>query len=120
MKYLGLALILGLLATPLFAQTQATPSNKFAIDQAAPDLATAQAYVYKIYVDGGATGAVVTMTCSGTASPFLCTTPVGSFTPGAHTVTFTAANAAGESAKSAGLSFIMVIIPAVPQNPRLQ
>lgn len=108
-----------LLASPLVAQT-ATPTSKFAIDQAAPDLATAQAYTYTLYADGATTGTVATMTCAGTASPFVCTSPVGAFTPGSHSVTFTARNAAGESAHSSALAFVMVIIPAAPANPRLQ
>lgn len=112
-------LVIGL-SSQLDAQTPATPTNSFAIDQSAPDLTTANSYGYKVYADGAATGSVIAMKCTGTTSPFTCVAPVGAFTPGPHSVTFTASNAAGESAKSAPLAFILVIIPSVPANPRIQ
>ena len=104
----------------LHAQTTATPTSQFAFDQNAPDLATANSYTYRYYADGATTGVVLPMTCSGAAPPFVCVAPVPAFTPGPHSVTFTASNAAGESAQSAAVEFTMVIIPAVPQNPRVQ
>lgn len=107
-----------LVTVPLTAQT-ATPTSKFTIDQGAPDLATATSYTFKLYADGSATGTVVPMTCTGATSPFTCTTAVSAFTPGTHTVTFTASNAAGESVKSAPLTFQMVIVPSAPANPRI-
>jgi hypothetical protein len=106
-------------AVPANAQT-ATPTNKFAIDQAAPDLATANSYTYRLYADGSPTGVVIPMVCTGTASPFLCTASVGAFTPGAHTVTLTAANLAGESGKSNVVTFTMVVVPQPPANARIQ
>ena len=110
----------GLCLWASMASAQATQTSRFALDQGAPDLATAQSYTYRVYADGAATGATIAMICTGTASPFVCTALVGAFTPGSHTVTFTAANVAGESPKSAPLTFTMVIIPAVPLNPRIQ
>jgi hypothetical protein len=119
MKRLLFVLLFVLAAVPAFAQT-ATPANSFAFDQVASTLATAQSYAYKLYADGSATGSVVVVTCTGAASPFVCTTPVGAFAPGAHTIRLTSGNAAGESAQSAPFSFTMVIIPATPANIRLQ
>lgn len=116
-------LILGgllLWAVEVAAQT-AIPTSKFAWDQGAATLAEAQAYTYRSYSDGAATGVVLSaVVCTGTASPFVCTVPVPAYTPGTHTVAFTAANLAGESAKSTTLSFTMVIQPSAPTNPRIQ
>ena len=113
---LGLALAL---PTLLFAQTS-TPASRIAWDQAAADLATAQALTYRYYPDGAATGTVFSgVTCSGTASPFTCSVAFPAFSPGPHSLTLSAANAAGESAKSAAVSFTFVVIPAVPANPRI-
>jgi hypothetical protein len=108
-----------LLVGSAFAQT-ATPASRFAFDQTAPDLATANSYTYRYYADGATTGVALTVTCTGTASPFLCTAPVPAFTPGQHSVTLTAANIAGESPKSAPFAFTMMILPAVPANIRIQ
>jgi hypothetical protein len=116
---LALWALLWLLVLPLAAQT-ATPASRFAFDQVAPDLATANSYTYRYYADGATTGVALTVTCTGTASPFLCTAPVPAFTPGSHSVTLTAGNTAGESPKSVPFSFTMVIIPAVPANIRIQ
>ena len=108
-------------ARPVTAQIVATNANRFGLDQPAADLATAQAYTYRIYADGSPTAVVVPATCSGTTSPFLCAVPVSAakLTPGAHTVTFTAANVAGESVPSAGLTFQLVAAPVAPANLRI-
>jgi hypothetical protein len=108
-----------LAAAPTQAQT-ATPANNFAFDQGGLDLATVSAFTYRLYVDGAVTGSPIAAICTGTASPFVCSTPVGAFTPGIHTVTLTAANAAGESVHSAPLTFTMVIVPSAPSNLRIQ
>ena len=117
-RVLSLLSVVFISSVPAFAQT-ATPSNRFALDQAAPDLATAQAYTFRMYADGATTGTVVVMTCTGSSSPFVCSTPVNAFTPGAHAITMTAANVAGESTASAALSFVMIIQPAPPTNLRI-
>jgi hypothetical protein len=119
MTRIGLTLGALLLATSVFAQT-ATPGNKFGFDQAAPDLASAQGYTYKIYADGAATGVVAAATCSGTAAPFACAVAIPAFTPGSHTVQLTATNAAGESAKSTAFTFTLVVVPTAPANLRVQ
>lgn len=101
------------------AQT-VTSTSKLMWDQQAPDLATAQAYDYRLYPDGAATvpTPVVGVTCSGTASPFVCVVPFPAFTPGSHTEAATAANSAGESLKSTVFAFQFVVIPSPPQNLR--
>lgn len=115
--------VLVLCAVAASAQT-ATPSSRFALDQAAPDLATATAYTYKAYADGAATGITIVMTCTGTASPFVCRAPIGAWNPGitagSHTVLFTASNAAGESLKSLPVTFQLVTVPATPSAPRIE
>lgn len=109
-----------LLASAASAQT-GTPSSKLVWDQAASDLATAQALSFKYYADGATTGtALAGVTCAGTASPFVCQVNYPAFTPGSHTLQLTATNAAGESAKSATFSFSFVVIPAAPANLRIQ
>jgi hypothetical protein len=102
------------------AQSPATSASKYAWDQAGPDLATVQGYTYKVYADNATTGTVLTATCTGSASPFTCTAPIGAFSQGTHSAVFTASNAAGESAKSAAVNFTFVVIPSVPANPRIQ
>ena len=117
---IGLGVMLGLLISgPVFAQAPATPSNGLAWDQAAPDLATAQGYVYRYYPDGAATGTILTAVCSGAASPFSCRANFPAFTPGSHTLQTTAANAAGESVKSSPFAFVFVVQPAAQTNLRI-
>jgi hypothetical protein len=90
---------------------------KFAWAQAAPTLQDAGSYTYKYYADGATTGTTITsVSCSGSASPFACETPIPAFTPGSHTIALTASNLAGESEKSALFSFTFVVTPAAPGN----
>ena len=119
MKRVLLTLIL-VLAIPSISWSQATTVSRLALDQDAPDLATANSYTYKYYPNNAAIGIVLLFTCTGTSSPFLCTASFPAFTPGAHTLTVTASNIAGESPKSGILSFTFVIIPSVPTNLRIQ
>lgn len=111
--------VLGALAANASAQT-GTPANTFAIDQAGPDLATVNSLTFKRYDDGAAVGVVTVFACTGTASPFVCKATFPAYTPGPHSVTFSASNAAGESPKSVALTFTFVVIPATPANPRIQ
>lgn len=94
------------------AQTTAVPGQKFAWDQPATDLATANGYTYKYYLDGATTGVAFTgVVCTGTASPFKCEVLIPAFTPGNHSLTATASIPAGESVKSSpALNFTVVII----------
>lgn len=103
-----------------FAQT-GTSASTLAWDQAAANLAEAQAYSFKYYPAGAATGIALSgVTCSGAAAPFTCSVSYPAFTPGAHTLQLTAGNAAGESPKSAAFSFTFVVIPSAPANIRIQ
>lgn len=99
---------------------QGSATQKFEWDQQAPTLADAQSYTYKYYPDGSNTGVVFTgVTCSGATSPFQCNAPIPAFTPGNHTITMTAANVAGESAKSSPFAFNFVVTPSVPTGIRI-
>ena len=112
-----------LLLIPVTANAQAVATDKLAWDQPAPDLATAQAYTYKYYPDNAATGVTltgVTCTSSGTPAIISCRTTFPAFTPGSHTLTITAANVAGESAKSAVFTFTFVVVPGVPNTIRIE
>lgn len=107
------------------AQTPATTANKIAWDQQATTLAEAQAYTYKYYPDGATTGVTLTgVVCTSVAAPtgslIQCEVAFPAFTPGSHTLTLTASNQAGESAKSAPLSFAFVLIPQSPNNLRIK
>lgn len=113
MKYLLLIGLLFVVTTPAQAQT-AGPASRFSWTEGASDLAAANGFTYRVYLDASATGTTLTATCTGTASPFACTSPIPALTPGAHTATLTAANVAGESPKSSVLSFQMVAVPATP------
>lgn len=105
------------LSIPALAQTTGVPGQKFAWDQAAPDLATAQAYTYKHYDDGAATGvAFASVVCTGAVSPFACEVLIPAFTPGAHSVLLSASNVAGESPKSSPFAFTFVVTPGTPAN----
>lgn len=110
-----------LLLIPLIISAQnATGASKFAWDQTAPDLSTANAYTYKYYPDGSATGITFTgVVCSGTTT-FSCVVNIPAFTPGNHTIQLTASNIAGESAKSSPFAFVFVVAPVAPSNIRLQ
>ncbi len=107
--------LLVLLTVPAFAQTTGVAGQKFAWDQAAPDLASAQAYTYKHYDDGATTGVAFTaVTCTGTQSPFQCEVLIPAYAPGSHSITMTAGNVAGESVKSAPFVFTFVVTPGAP------
>lgn len=119
MKKLFLVFIL-IFLTSQVVFSQAISSSKFIFDQSAPDLISANGYTYKYYSDGSLTPTnFIGVTCVGTNSPFVCSVNIPAFTPGTHTVQFTATNIAGESAKSSLFSFTFVVTPSAPLNIRL-
>lgn len=110
-------------AGPVTAQTPpAIGTSMLVWDQDAPDLATAQSYSFKYYPDGAAAGTALSgVSCSGSASPFLCQAAFPAFTPGTHTLVLTANNVAGESPKSAPpFGFVFVVTPGAPANLRIK
>lgn len=114
-----LLIIVGIVLLPIIGLAQATGTSKLLFDQQAASLAEANGLGYKYYVDGATTGVSLTVTCTGVTSPFVCSAAFPAFTPGSHSLTLTASNAAGESAKSALFGFTFVVIPAVPSNIRI-
>lgn len=119
MKRVSFLLIL-LLLVPSVVYSQAVPTSRLGWDQDAPTLADAQAYTYKYYADGSTTGIVLSgVTCTGTASPFVCSAPFPAFTPGNHRITLAAQNLAGESAQSLPLDFTFIVTPGVPRGLRI-
>ena len=109
-----------LMAMLLQPQPPASSNQKFAWDQVAVDLAEAQSFTYKYYADNSGTGVVFpVVTCTGAASPFVCTAPIPAFTPGQHTITITANNVAGESDKSDPFAFAFVVTPGKPVRIRI-
>lgn len=108
------------LLLPRVSAAQATQASRLEFDQAATTLAEAQALTIRYYPDAITPGVVAPVTCAGTTSPFVCSIAFPAFTPGPHTITLTAANAAGESLKSTPFSFTFVVIPSPPQNLRLR
>ena len=100
-------------------------SYQFCWDKPAPDLATANAYVYKYSVDGGAQ-TTFAAPCTGTTSPFICkaTNSLPVVTNGNHPFTITANvilidGSTLSSTVSATGNYIITGPPATPQNPRI-
>jgi hypothetical protein len=116
MKRFCLAALVFLLPATVFAQ--ATSGSRLAWDQANADAASAQAYVYTLYADGGSGIVLADVTCSG--SPVVCSAPFPAFTPGEHAIELTARNSAGESPRSAPLPFTFVVVPTAPATVRIQ
>lgn len=108
-----------LVPSVLHAQTVATPGNKYAWDQDASDLATAQAFTYKDYTDALAPVVLTPVTCSGTISPFQCIAPMPLKPAGSHSTSLTASDVAGESLPSTPLAFVFVVVPNPPKNLRI-
>jgi hypothetical protein len=113
-----------LVSTAAYAQTPVLGTEQLTWNQGAASLAIAQAYEYKVYVDGAATGAVlVPVTCAGGASPFVCSTPFPPSTPGNHqfevSATFVSGAVRAESLKSAPLPFVLIVAPTAPTNLRI-
>ncbi len=105
----------------VLAQSNAIPTDKLGLDIAAPDAATATAYVWRAYMDGSATATVLTGgTCAGTAPTIACQFPIpATFPAGSHTYTVSAANAAGEGPKSLGFTFVLTKVPSQPVSLRI-
>ena len=121
MKKIGTVFAAAVLWAGAAGAQPATGTSQLAWDQANATVTEAQAFTYRVYSDGGATGAMlVSVTCVAGPSSTICSAPFPAFTPGPHTLQLTAANAAGESAKSAVLSFTFVVVPSAPGNPRIQ
>jgi hypothetical protein len=115
MKRLTLAIVLVLVPFVGEAQT----FRQLGWDQPASSLSDVQAATYKYYLDGSETGLpLINVSCSGDTSPFQCTADFPASTPGPHTLSVSAVNVAGESAKSNELKFNTVVVMAAPQNLR--
>lgn len=109
------------LLTPAVLSAQ-VPTDKLGWDQAAASLAVANTYQAVVELDGVIQPAQV-VTCTGTASPFVCTTAIPATTPGPHTarirVSETVNGVTLTSAFSVPLSFTLRAVPATPANPRI-
>ena len=122
-SWLSLWLFL-LMPVSLTAQTPSLAGDQLGFDQPAATLAAAQAYVYRAYLDGGTTPWVLTVTCAGAVSPFVCSGPFPPLTTGTHTVQLTAAvvlpdGRSAESAKSTAFSFRLFAAPSSPGQLRI-
>jgi hypothetical protein len=117
-----------LLAGSASAQTPVVPGDKIGWDQQAGSLAEAAGYSYLLQVDA-LTPTVVApaaVTCTGAASPYLCTTTFPAATPGAsHSVKVAARIVVPgtpavnvDSPFSTPLVFQLVVIPGTPVNVR--
>lgn len=103
--------------------TAATSASKITWDQPANSLAEAQGFFYRAYPDGATVASaakVLTATCSGTVSPYLCTAPYPAFTPGAHTVVLTSMNGVGDESlpSTPPFAFTFTVRPGAPLNVR--
>lgn len=121
LKRLAFLLVLLVLAPRLVAaQTVATPGNHLGFDLPGQSIAVANGSTYNAYLDASTTPAPLAgVTCSaGTpATTATCVANWPAMQPGSHTLTVTQAQGGVESAKSAPLSFTMVIV-VTPQNVR--
>ena len=116
-----IAVLLALLLLPsvLHAQTTVRTGMELVWDQDQTTAAEAQTFSYRYFVDGAATGDLLSgVTCAG--APVVCRAPVPAFTLGAHTITLAAENVYGSSLPSAPLSFTFVIVPASPRSVRIE
>jgi len=105
------------------APVQAQATVTLAWDQAGPDLASVQAYIYRLYIGTSTAHTVLSVTCvaGGTVDatvPFSCTAAPVSEPPGAYTIEVTAGNTVGESIQSTPFSFTLIGLPAAPTNVR--
>lgn len=105
----------------------ATGTMRLGWDQAAATLADAQGYRYLAYANGATTGIVVTATCTGTASPFACSTPLPAPVTviGDHSVVLAAQLSLGpnlwsDDARSLPFAFRVVAVPSAPDQLRLE
>lgn len=118
MRGLVIALLLGLGGqTP----TEVGSSPTVLWDQPAPSLADAKGYVYRYYLDGAVTGAVVIApTCTGATSPYPCQATFTMTVPGPHTLTITVeqpTNPAARSAPSTPVAAFTVVFSGAPTPP---
>lgn len=127
MKRIAIFTLIALaLAVAVWSQSvpRATAGMRLAWDQDAESLADAQAYRFTAYVDGATTGAVVTATCSGAASPFECVAPLPVTSLGTHTVVIAAQTVfdgglLSDEARSAAFTFRVVEPASAPGRLRL-
>lgn len=120
MRYLWICLALSFgLASAAEAQTTGTPSSRLGWDQQNASAAEAESFTYRYYPDGATVGTVLTGVTCVAGTPTVCSAPFPAFTPGNHSLTLTASNAAGESLPSAPLSFTFVVVPTAPANLRI-
>src|SRR5687767_627423 len=107
-----------LLPLAAFAQTPVVGQQALAWDQSAASLAEAQSLGFKLFIDGGSGAVFPGVTCTGTASPFVCKANLPALTSGPHSLVLTATLAGQESAPSTALA-IQVVVLAAPQNLRI-
>jgi len=111
-----LAVLIGL---PSLSIAQATIGSRAEWTQESTNLATAQGYTYKYYINASTVGIAFTIvTCAGTVSPFTCSSLLPALTPGSYTLSLTASSGSVESTKSNVVSFsYAVVLP--PQGLRI-
>jgi hypothetical protein len=109
-----------LITVPALGQP-AAPTDRFAWDQEASSLAVASAYRYDVEIDSGAP-VVLVSTCTGVASPFVCSAAIPAVTPTTHVARVRAVDPSPTpivSAWSAPLTFTMRATPATPAGLRI-
>ena len=122
MRQLLIPLSIVVCAVPCGAQTPVAVGRPASLvwDQAAPDLDTANGYVYTVLADG-APVPIASTACTGSVSPFVCVTPFPLTTLGLHTVHVLAGEARVVpilfSAPSDALSVRVVGPPSTPGRP---
>ena len=95
----------------------ATTASKIIWEQPAQDLATAQGFTYKWYLDGSVTGTPFpSVLCQGTGVSFQCQAQFPAVTQGNHVMRITSSNVSQESDASDPFAFSFVGKPEKPLN----
>lgn len=114
--------VLLFISSAAFAQSAASPTDKFAWNIDAQSLAVAQSYAYEVELDGVVLPTALVTTCSGATAPYDCAAPIPAVTPSTHTARVRAVDASGTPLMgpfSDMLTFTMRAVPAKPGNLRI-
>ena len=110
-------------ASTVVAQTPAVGTEILTWDQAGATLVAVQGYVYDVQDGTTAPARLTPVTCTGTATPFVCGSRLPALTTGLHSLTVTARTTVNgtqlSSSPSAPLALLIMAMPATPQNLRL-
>lgn len=110
-------------ASQVYAQIAAVGTETLLWDQAGASLATVSGYTYQVADGDAATQPLPAVTCTGAASPFVCSARLPALTTGLHSLRLLAQTTVNGqtlvSAWSPPLALLILAVPATPQNVRI-